>query len=53
MSSLVAQPVKNPALTQGLFWCRFDPWPRNFCVLRVWPKNKTKNAPQTQKAWKS
>ena len=25
-----------------LLWCRLDPWPRNFCMLRVWQKKKKK-----------
>ena len=24
-----------------LLWCRFDPWPRNFCMLRAWPQKNT------------
>ena len=40
-SSLVAQQVKDPVLSP--LWGRFDPWPRNFCMSRVRPKNKRKN----------
>ena len=42
----MAQWVKDPALMQ--LWLRlhlrlgFDPWPRNFHVLCVWPKKKKK-----------
>ena len=25
-----------------LLWSRFNAWPRNFHMLQVWPKNKTK-----------
>ena len=39
-SSLVAQWVKDPALS--LLWLRFDPWPRNFRMLWMWPKHKNK-----------
>ena len=35
-SSLVVQWVKDLALL--LLWCRFDHWPRNFCMLWAWPK---------------
>ena len=24
---------------RSLLWCRFDPWPRNFCLLPARPKN--------------
>ena len=34
-SSLVAQWVKNLALS--LLWLGFDPWPRNFHLLKSWP----------------
>ena len=27
-------PAKDPALS--LLWCRFHPWPRNFCLLQAW-----------------
>ena len=30
-----------------LLWCRFDPWPRNFCKLKAQPK-KTKNQKPNQ-----
>ena len=45
-SSLVAQWAKDPALQP--LWCRFDPWPRNFCILWVWPKKKKKKAQNEQ-----
>ena len=45
----MAQWVKDPALSLqwlrwSLLWLRFGPWPRNFHMLWVWPKqtNKTK-----------
>ena len=45
-SSLVAQGVKDPVLSLqqlgSLLRHRFDPWPRNFHMLRVQP-TKTKN----------
>jgi len=35
-SSLIAQQVRVVALSLwqlgSLPWCRFDPWPRNFCM---------------------
>ena len=34
-SSLVAQQVKDLALS--LLWCRFDPWPKNSCMLGACP----------------
>ena len=41
-SSRVAQWVKDLALSLLwlglLLWCRFDPWPGNFCRPWVWPK---------------
>lgn len=40
--SLMAQRAKDLGLSlQGfrlLFWCRFDRWPGNSCLLRAWPK---------------
>ena len=30
--------VKNLGLS--LLWLEFDPWPRNFCMQQVQPKNK-------------
>ena len=40
-SSLVAQGVKNPALSLqqlgSLLWYGFDPWPGNFHMPWVWP----------------
>ena len=42
----LAQQVKDSALSlqrQGsLLWPGFDPWPRNFHMLWVWPKKKKK-----------
>ena len=35
-SSLVAQWVKDLAFS--MLWHGFYPWPRNFCMLRIWPK---------------
>ena len=35
-------PVKNLALS--LLWLKFDPWPRSFCIPRVWPKKKKRNS---------
>ena len=35
--SLMAQWVEDPTLT--LLWHGFDPWPQNFHMLQVWPKN--------------
>ena len=26
----------------SLLWCRFDPWPGNFCMQRAQPKKKKK-----------
>ena len=41
-SSLVAQRVKDPALSLLWFWlqlwCRLNSWPRNFCMPWSWPK---------------
>ena len=41
-SSLVAQWVKDLVLSLQqlglLLWHRFDPWPRNFCMLWAQPK---------------
>ena len=43
-SSLMAQRVKDLALAlqrlRLLLWYGFDPWPRNFHMLWVWPKKK-------------
>ena len=39
-NSLLAQWVKD--LVLSLLWFRFDPWPRNFCTLQAWLKNKNK-----------
>ena len=35
-SSLVAQRVGDPVLS--LLWCKFNPWPRNFPMLQVQPR---------------
>ena len=47
MSSLVAQWVKNPALSLHWFelppWHGFGPWPRNFHMLWAWPKKTPKD----------
>ena len=32
--------VKGPAWS--LLWPGFDPWPRDFCLLQTWPKDKRK-----------
>ena len=32
--------VKDPVLS--LLWHTFEPWPRNFRMLAVWPKNEMK-----------
>ena len=34
----MAQRVEDLALL--LQWLKFDPWPRHFYMLRVWPKKK-------------
>ena len=45
-SSLVAQQVKDPVLSRQ--WLGLNPWPRNFCMPWVWPKEKkTKPKPKT------
>ena len=36
----MAQQVKNPALS--LLWLGFHPWPKNFHMSYVWPKEKEK-----------
>ena len=45
-SSLVAQQVKNPALSllqlDSLLWHRFNPWPKNFHIMWSWSKKKKK-----------
>ena len=42
--SLVVQCIKDLALSLqwrgSLLWCRFYPWPRNFHLLRAWPRKK-------------
>ena len=44
--SLVAQQIKDLVLSllwlRSLLWHRFDPWPRKFCMLWVWPKTNKK-----------
>ena len=32
--------IKDSALL--LLWLGFNPWPRNFCIMWVWPKKKKK-----------
>ena len=34
----MVQQVKDLALNK-LLWHGFDPWPGNFCITWVWPKN--------------
>lgn len=54
----VVQWVQNPSLSlqwvRLLLWHGFDPWPRHFCMSRVWPKqkqtNQTKPKPTTVQA---
>ena len=45
-SSLVVLWVKDQVLSlqqfRSLLWCRFDAWPQNVHVPRVWPKKKKK-----------
>ena len=45
-SSLVVQQVKDPVLSLlwlvSPLWHGFDPWPRNFHILWVWPKKGKK-----------
>ena len=36
----MVQWVKDPVLS--LLWCRLDPWPGNFYMLKVWLKIKIK-----------
>ena len=44
-SSLVRQWIKDPGLSlqqlESLLWCKFNPWPRNFHMPQLWPKNKS------------
>ena len=44
-SSLVVLWVKDQVLSlqqfRSLLWCRFDAWPQNVHVPRVWPKKKS------------
>ena len=51
--------VKDLALSLvwlgSLLWCRFDPWPRNFCMPRACPLPTKKNHTHKKKtpaAWK-
>ena len=39
--------VKDSVLS--LLWLRFDPWPGNFHMLKVWPKKKKKKKKQKKK----
>ena len=52
-SSLSAQKVKDGALSLqllgSLLWCRFDPQPRTFHILQVWPKKKKKKKRKKEK----
>ena len=45
-STLVAQQVKDLGLSLqqhgSLLCCRFDPWPRNFHILKAKPKKKAR-----------
>ena len=47
-SSLVVQWAKDPVLPQlwrrSQLWSGFDPWPRNFRMLRVQPKKEADDA---------
>ena len=40
----MAQPVKDlilsPQWLRSLLWLEFDPWPRNFPMPWVWPKQQ-------------
>ena len=50
-SSLGVQWVKDLVLSLwwlgSLLWLRFDTWPRNFHMLRTWPKEKKKKERET------
>ena len=52
-SSLVVQQIEDPALSLlwlwSLLWLRFDPWPRNFLMPRVWPPKKNKKKQKNKK----
>ena len=43
-SSHVAQGAKDLVLSLlllgSLLWCRFNAWPRNFCMPWLWPKKE-------------
>ena len=43
--------MKHSALS--LLWCRFDPWPGNFCMPQVWPKKKKVKFPEFENHSKS
>ena len=36
-SFLVAQWIKDPTLS---LWSQFNSWPKNFYMLKAWPKEK-------------
>ena len=55
--------IKDPALSllwlKSLQWCRFNPWPRNFCMTQkkkkkkkkirnIWPQEYRNNLQQKQ-----
>ena len=51
----MAQWVKDPVLSLkwlgALRWCGFDPWPRNFHMLRVLLKNNKQKIPNNKAHW--
>ena len=42
MVQWVKEPVLSLLWLGSLLWCRFSPWPRNFCMPWVWQKKKKK-----------
>uniref|UniRef100_A0ABB5UQX3 Uncharacterized protein n=2 Tax=Sus scrofa TaxID=9823 RepID=A0ABB5UQX3_PIG len=38
----VKDPVSSLLRLRSQLWCGFDPWLRNFHLLRVWPKKEKK-----------
>ena len=48
----MAQQIKDPALSLLwlglLLWCRFSPWPRNFCMPSAWPRPNTTQQNKTK-----